>query len=132
MKVSLFIQSNKSHFFLSLTVFYNLFMLYWSLKCSYSKYSVFRHLFYQKMSTHLDKAKEKVKSLKIEKFDKPPKSGHLRIAGNLAVSAIQRFDCRFILHWFPNFKTLQSRPQCIFFAIRRKGKRGKTIFKKLV
>ena len=107
-------------------------MMYWSLKCSYSKYSVFRHLFYQKMSTYLDKAKKKVKSLKIEKFDKPPKSGHLRIAGSLAVSAIQRFDCRFILHCFPNFKTLQPRPQHIFFATSEKGKRGKTIFKKIV
>ena len=34
------------------------------------------------MSTCLDRAKKKVKSLKIKKLAKPPKTGHLRIADN--------------------------------------------------
>ena len=52
-----------------------------SQKCSYSKYSLFPHPFCQKMSTYLDRAKKKVKILKIEKFDQiskkwtPPNSG---------------------------------------------------------
>ena len=50
-------------------------------KCSYSKYSLFLHTFSRKMSAYLDRAKKKVKSLKIENFDQtsekwaPPNSG---------------------------------------------------------
>ena len=46
-------------------------MLYWSsrVKCSYSTYSLFPHPFCQKTSTYLDRAKKKVKSLKIKNFD---------------------------------------------------------------
>ena len=76
-------------------------MLYWSSrdvqKCSYSKYSLFTHPFRQKMSTYLVRAKKKVKSLKIERFDQtaekrtPPNSGQFWPVPS--VSAIQSFNC---------------------------------------
>ena len=79
-------RSKKQFFFSSLSAFDNIFTLYWSLefkrwKCCYSKYSLFPHPFRQKMSTYFDKAKKKVKRLKIENFAHlskkrtPPKSG---------------------------------------------------------
>ena len=56
-------------------------MLHWSSRVESAKYSLFPHAFCQKMSTYLDTAKKKEKSLKIKNFDQtsekhtPPHSG---------------------------------------------------------
>ena len=86
-------------------------------KCSYSKYSLFLHTFSRKMSAYLDRAKKKVKSLKIENFDQtsekwaPPNSG--QFWPNSKVSAIQRFDCilksPFHIPW--NFKAVKEQQE---------------------
>ena len=52
-------------FFSLLSVFYNMFMLYWGSRLK-SVLILFPHPFCQKMSTYLDRAKKKVKSLKFE------------------------------------------------------------------
>ena len=65
-------------------------------KCSYYECSLFPHPFCQKISTYLDRAKKKVKSLKIKNFDQtsekrtPPNSEQFQPEPQM--SAIQRFD----------------------------------------
>ena len=51
-------------------------------KCSYSKYNLFLDTFCRKMATHILIEQKKLKSLKTENVDQPPKSGHLRIANS--------------------------------------------------
>ena len=74
----------QTSFFSSLSVFYNMFMLYWSPRVKsvlVLNRAYFLTLFCQKMSTYLDRAKEKVKNLKTDNFDQtsenrtPPNSG---------------------------------------------------------
>ena len=94
-------------FFSSICAFYKMFMLYWSSRVKnvfILNIAYFLTPFFQKMTTYLDRANKKVKSLKIDNFDQtsgnrtPPNNG--QFWPDPSVSAIQRFDC--------NNKTFQS------------------------